>query len=165
MKEVVAERSRAPSYSVPYGIGRYPHLSLTIPAHSAEIDNLSGPTKFEEEISDREYEVFPTSGCWTFVQGDEMEFSFLLEQWRAERGITSSTSDMVMCPSYLRIIGMGDRALPLILTQIKREGDDPDHWFTALEAITGEDPVSEDAYGDTVKMAAAWLSWADVINA
>ena len=140
-------------------------MSLAVLAHSAEVDNLSVPIIVEEETSGRECEVYPTAGRWTFVLGDEMEFSLLLEQWRAERGITSSTSDMVACPSYLRIIGMGERALPLILTQIKREGDDPDHWFTALEAITGEDPVSEDAYGNTVKMAAAWLSWADKINA
>ena len=102
---------------------------------------------------------------YVFAQQESVMFSRLAEQWREERGITSSISDMIVCPSYLKIIGMGQNALPLILEQIKREGDDPDHWFTALEAITGEDPVSKDAYGDTVKMAAAWLSWADEFNA
>ena len=71
---------------------------------------------------------------------------------------------MVNCPSYLRIIGMGEAALPLVLAQLKREGDDPDHWFTALQAITGEDPVSEESCGDTVSMANEWLSWANANN-
>ena len=66
--------------------------------------------------------------------------------------------------SHLRIIGMGEAALPLIFAQFEREGDDPDHWFTALEAITDEDPVSENSRGDTVSMAEEWLSWAKTNN-
>lgn len=99
------------------------------------------------------------------VDKEKMLFSILEKKWKKERGITSSTSDMVAFPSYLRIIGMGESAVPLILAQLKREGDDPNHWFVALEAITGEDPVPEDAYGDTVRMAEAWLSWAAQSNA
>ena len=62
------------------------------------------------------------------------------------------------------IIAMGETALPLIISQLKREGDDPDHWFVALEAITGKDPIPEEAYGDTPIMAEAWLSWAEEEN-
>lgn len=101
-----------------------------------------------------------TNGTYQIVQLEEFKFSKLVQRWHAERGATSSVSDMIICPSYLGIIGMGARALPLIFSQIQREGDDPDHWFVALKAITGEDPVSEDAYGDTVRMAEEWLSWA-----
>ena len=98
----------------------------------------------------------------TDVVVDERQlFALYVEQWREERGITSSISDMVVCPSYLKIIALGEKALPMLLAQIEREGDDPDHWFAALEAITGQDPVPEDAYGDTVKMAKAWLLWAE----
>ena len=96
---------------------------------------------------------------------DDALFMELREQWRVERGITSSLSDMIVCPSYLKIIGMGGKALPLILKQLKSEGDDPDHWFTALQAITHKDPVPEDAHGDTVKMAKAWLLWAEQTDA
>ncbi len=98
------------------------------------------------------------------VVKDDNSFVRLVEQWRVERGAKSSLSDMILCPSYLRIIGMGEEALPLVLRQLKSEGDDPDHWFTALEAITGQDPVPKDAYGDTVKMAEAWLLWAKENN-
>ena len=91
-------------------------------------------------------------------------FSQLVKQWNEERGITSSLSKMFMCPSYKKIIKMGGKAVPLILAQLVREGDDPDHWYAALKAITGEDPVPEDAYGDTVQIAKVWLSWAEERN-
>ncbi len=87
-------------------------------------------------------------------------FMRLVDQWHIERKFMSSLSDIVSCASYTRIIGMGAQALPLILIQMKNEGDDPDYWFVALEAITGQNPVPEDALGDTVKMAQAWLLWA-----
>ena len=114
----------------------------------------------------REYQTTRTA-TFNYMPLDleKIMFARLEKQWRKERGITSSISDMVVCPSYLRIIGMGRSAVPLILAQLKREGDDPNHWFVALEAITGEDPVPEDAYGDTIRMAEAWLSWAEESNA
>ena len=98
------------------------------------------------------------------IDEESILFSRLVEQWREERGITSSLSEMFKCPSYQEIIEMGERAVSLILDQIVREENDPDHWYAALEAITGEDPVPEDAYGDTVKIAEAWLSWAEGKN-
>ena len=95
---------------------------------------------------------------------EEVKFADLIRQWHDERSITSSLSEMIVCPSYLRIIAMGELALPLILAQLRNEHDDPDHWFAALEAITGQDPVPENAYGDTLKMADAWLLWAKEEN-
>ena len=87
-------------------------------------------------------------------------FRRLVEQWHTERiGAASSMAEIIACPSYLRIIGMGLRALPLIIEQLAREGNEPDHWCAALEAITGEDPVPEDAHGDTVRIAQAWIAW------
>lgn len=86
-------------------------------------------------------------------------FQHLVEQWRRERGATSSITQMVLSPAYQRIIGMGSSAVPFILTAIEREGDDPDHWGWALHAITGEDPVPVEAAGDPVKIAQAWLEW------
>lgn len=91
----------------------------------------------------------------------QRKFEHLRDNWYMERGVSSSLSRITSCPSYLRIMGMGEKALPMILAQLRREGDDPDHWFTALEAITGEDPVTQDMYGSTVKMAMAWLEWAN----
>jgi len=50
-------------------------------------------------------------------------------------------------------------AVPLILRDLHMKAEDPDHWFWALQALTGDDPVPEDARGDMRQMAAAWLDW------
>ena len=63
---------------------------------------------------------------------------------------------MAMLPCYQQIIGMGERAVPLILEELSRE---PDHWFWALEAITQENPVPCDAAGNVRLMAEAWVAW------
>ena len=56
---------------------------------------------------------------------------------------------------------MGETALPFILNDLRTHLGDPDYWFIALAAITGKDPVPEDAYGNTVRMAEAWLNYAE----
>lgn len=87
-------------------------------------------------------------------------FLRLVDQWRKERpAASSSIAEIIACPSYLRIIGMGPKVMPLIIEQMEREGDDPDHWCAALEAVTGEDPVPEEAQGDNVGIAQAWIAW------
>lgn len=91
---------------------------------------------------------------------DSVQFAQLLAEWHKERGITSSITTMAMCPSYQKIIGMGERAIPLILRQMENEGDEPDMWFWALRALTNTDPVPEDARGNIVRMSQAWLNWA-----
>ena len=94
------------------------------------------------------------------VLWDSCDFHDLVKHWHEQRiEISSSISEIIACPAYLRIIAMGRRGLPLIIEQLKSEGDDPDHWCAALEAITGEDPVPEDAHGDTVRIAQAWIEW------
>ena len=61
-----------------------------------------------------------------------------------------------MHPSYQRIIGMGETAIPMILNELDRR---PDHWFWALYAITGADPVSKSTRGILSEMSKAWLEW------
>ena len=90
---------------------------------------------------------------------DQFMFNYFLENWYRERGVTSSITEMAMCPSYQKIIGMGCRALPLILHQLIVEGEEPDMWFWALCAITSADPVTDDMRGDFSKMAEAWINW------
>jgi hypothetical protein len=93
--------------------------------------------------------------------GDWPIFNQLASEWRKERGITSSAHKMAMCHSYQRIIGMGPSVVPFILRELKNRGNDPEHWFWALESITGEDPIPKSSYGNTIEMARAWLSWAE----
>lgn len=68
----------------------------------------------------------------------------------------SSITDMVMLPSYQKIIGMGWAAVPFILEDLQNE---PQHWFWALRAITDVDPVPQEDSGNIQKMAEAWLRW------
>lgn len=94
------------------------------------------------------------------IVGDDFEFKQLLSQWHAERGSSSSTTEIVLCPSYQAIIGMGSKVVPLILAQMEAEGEHPDHWFWALRVLTKADPIPEEDQGDSRKMAQAWLQWA-----
>jgi len=61
-----------------------------------------------------------------------------------------------MHPAYQQIIGIGDAVVPLILQELKCA---PDHWFWALNAITGVDPVPESGRGVMNEMVKAWLDW------
>jgi hypothetical protein len=90
-----------------------------------------------------------------------IKFQRLVDQWRSERGAMSSITEMSVLPSYQTIIGMGEEAVPLILVQLKSEGDDPDQWFWALRAITAANPIKPEDQGNFRKMAQAWLKWAE----
>ncbi len=84
----------------------------------------------------------------------EHDFAALVDWWRRETIMLSSVHKMAMHPAYQRIIGMGKPALPLILRELQNSLD---HWFWALNAITGEDPAKPD---DNMAAAReAWLQW------
>jgi len=86
----------------------------------------------------------------------EEEFSELSRQWKRDNRSSSSTTVIAMHPAYQRIIGMGTPALRLILRELSGQLD---HWFWALRAISGEDPVPESHRGKLRLMAADWLEW------
>jgi hypothetical protein len=90
---------------------------------------------------------------------DTRRFDSLVAAWHAERDITSSVTDMVTCPSYQKIIAMGDVAVPLILSRLRSEGNEPDHWFWALRVLADVDPVPEQDRGNIGRMSNAWLEW------
>ena len=81
-------------------------------------------------------------------------FHRLRDEWKAQSRFLSNTARMAMLRPYQRIIGLGEPAVPLLLEELARE---PDHWFWALEAITGEDPVPAADKGRVRAMADAWL--------
>lgn len=83
-------------------------------------------------------------------------FFNLANQWRRETAHMSVMSSIIAHPAYQQIIEMGANALPFIFSELKRE---PDHWFVALRAITGENPVQPNDRGRLGKMTDAWLGW------
>jgi len=92
---------------------------------------------------------------------DAIKFNTLVTQWKAARTATSSVTEMVTHPAYQKIIGMGGKAVPFILSELRADGEEPDHWFWALRVLTDVDPVQLEDRGDIVKMAKAWLEWAE----
>ncbi|MBI2907103.1 MAG: hypothetical protein HYX92_05545 [Chloroflexi bacterium] len=87
---------------------------------------------------------------------DEVLFKELADQWRKETRFLSAVDDIAMHPAYQRIIGMGQKAVPLILRELQHELD---HWFWALESITGESPVPPEDAGKMRRMRETWLEW------
>ena len=84
----------------------------------------------------------------------EKTFQDLTTKWRKETKHTSSLTKIILHPAYQQIIGMGPMAIKFILQELATK---PYHWFWALEAITGENPVQpEDDFDQAVQ---AWLQW------
>ena len=81
-------------------------------------------------------------------------FDDLVKKWRRETRHLSTVSKMVLNHNYLRIIGLGDKAVPLLLRELEVR---PNHWFTALSAITGENPVGEPSNFEEARHS--WLNW------
>lgn len=86
----------------------------------------------------------------------EAEFNNLAEEWRIETGMLSLATQKSMHPAYQKIIGMGQPVVPLILRDLEQK---PDHWFWALRAITGDNPVKPEQRGRMKMMAQAWIKW------
>lgn len=86
----------------------------------------------------------------------ESRFNDLAEKWASETAHQSMMSSVVLHKSYQEIIGLGHDVLPLILRRLSTE---PNHWFWALRAISGEDPVPADQAGKFDAMRQAWLRW------
>lgn len=86
----------------------------------------------------------------------EQRFQELAATWRRETAHLSSIAAKSEHPAYQEIIRMGQDAIPLILRELARG---PDHWFWALHAITGENPVPAEDTGRLGRMSQAWLRW------
>lgn len=86
----------------------------------------------------------------------EEKFENLVKKWKEETAFASTVLEMATHPAYQQIIGIGPTAIPLILNQLKEK---PDHWFWALKAIAGEDPVPKELRGELDEMTKAWIAW------
>lgn len=92
------------------------------------------------------------------LQDDLKEhFQILAETLREECAHFSSMHAVAQHPAYRQIVGMGRRAIPLILKELEQR---PSHWFWALNEITRENPVLPEHRGVVAEMAQDWLAWA-----
>jgi len=94
--------------------------------------------------------------AWTAESRNPLqeEFDELAEIWRRETAGAPFVVTRVTHWAYQRIIGMGPGVVPLILKDLEQH---PDHWYWALNAITGEDPA-ESVLGFQAA-ATRWCEW------
>lgn len=83
-------------------------------------------------------------------------FEALAQQWQEETRHLSSITQIVLNSAYQQLIGLGPAALPLIFQKLLHG---PHHWFWALNAITGENPVAAEDVGNLPRMREAWIRW------
>jgi hypothetical protein len=105
--------------------------------------------------------VFTEGPSDSTTQGRDQESDFqqrfarLVAEWKVGRGHSSKLRDLAMHPAYQQIIGMGERAVPLLIKEMNQR---PDQWDWALRAITGTDPVPRESWGKLKEIAAAWIA-------
>lgn len=96
------------------------------------------------------------------AQRNELEAKFirLTKQWKEETVFLSSITEISNHHAYQEIIGLGKDVLPFIFNDLCNS-QEVNHWFWALNAITGENPVKIEERGIVEKMKQAWISWGD----
>src|SRR5947209_2933399 len=87
----------------------------------------------------------------------EERFRRLAEVWNRETAYLSSMSEASSHPAYQEIIRLGPPVVPLLLRDLQ---DNHTHWFAALHAITGAQPIAKDLAANIPKMVEGWLRWA-----
>jgi hypothetical protein len=89
-------------------------------------------------------------------QSLEKRFRELVSAWKADSLVLSSVTAMARLPSYRQIIALGRAVVPRLLRELDQ---DPDHWFWALNELTGADPIPPESRGRLPEMAQAWVRW------
>ena len=96
----------------------------------------------------------------TVVDREWVEFSALVGAWKGETMHLSSLSQVFDTEHYQKILGMGERAVPLIIRQLYLEGRTPYHWWGALRQLTKANPVPRWREGNVGAMSEYWIKWA-----
>jgi hypothetical protein len=92
----------------------------------------------------------------TMANETAAKFERLKSLWLEETAFCATLLEMATHPAYQQIIGMGRTVIPHILRDLSAR---PEHWFWALKAITGEDPVKPAHRGILDRMTRDWLLW------
>ena len=87
----------------------------------------------------------------------EERFRRLAAAWHSETAYLSSMTEASSHPAYQEIIRLGPEVVPLLLRDLEAHHT---HWFAALRAITGAEPIPPQAAGNIPRMTEAWLNWA-----
>ena len=90
------------------------------------------------------------------INPDRELFKSNYEQWLDDTLFDSLPGPMRAHVSYQAIVGLDQRAIPLIASELRRK---PGFIFLALEDITGADPVDEVSKGNLRATTGDWLAW------
>jgi len=85
-----------------------------------------------------------------------IRFKELASQIEEDCILLSSPSQIALHPAYQKIIGMGEKIIPLLIEKLNST---PTIWFWALESITGINPVPKVHRGDVSLMIEDWQNW------
>ena len=107
-------------------------------------------------VTDRLHDLVREAGAASDELPVDRAFMLLSEKWKRETAIVSSVTKKIRHPAYREIIALGAEAVPLIIAELLRR---PDHWFAALEEITGENPVTPSDRKQVSNAADAWMRW------
>ncbi|PJE03035.1 MAG: hypothetical protein CK427_06175 [Leptospira sp.] len=86
----------------------------------------------------------------------KVEFDELKEKWLKDIMFTSNYSEIINHYAYRQIISLGFDAIPFIVSDLKENNN---HWFHALNKITGSNPIKEESRGNALKMKKDWLDF------
>jgi len=106
------------------------------------------------------------TGRSLFVQGLHKQqlkkrFDFYNSIWKSETIFSSSITEITNNSAYRSIIGLGQKVIPFIIDDLKATDN---HWFYALEALTGQNPIKENHKGIVPLMKNDWIEWAKANN-
>lgn len=109
-----------------------------------------GYNQYADDPDDYELDDYPPQSL------GRATFESLADEWERDRPRGVDIAQMTKHPAYRRIISMGEPTVPWLLHRLETK---PDHWFVALNSITGARPVPPKSRGRIKEMTQAWLDW------
>jgi hypothetical protein len=88
----------------------------------------------------------------------EETFKTLADLWLRETRHQSSTTRIVNHPAYLKIVALGEPAIPLLFREMRARSG---FWFYAIADITGEPCNLGGRPGDIRAAKEAWFRWGE----
>ena len=86
----------------------------------------------------------------------DRKFKILKSVWENDTVFSSSISEITNHPAYHSVIKLGKEVVPLIIEDLQSTNN---HWFYALEYLTGSNPITQEHQGLVPLMKQDWINW------
>ena len=93
------------------------------------------------------------------VRSNKSYFEQLKINWLNETMLSSNPNEICQNSNYQKIIALGKEPIPLILEDWKTTNN---HWFHALYAIIGENPIKSEHRGRIKLMKKDWIDFIEM---